>query len=165
MDKVVSLMKNGSSRNEAADKLGISVITINNWYDKGMRGDSTYVKFYEDVQSIEGNNDKQKPSTISKVSKTKSKSKPSSKQITKTKTNTNSLSNIKYCQNCGKKIDKGDLIYCSKCGASLKTGKKATGQKTTSTVKTSSKNDSSDWAFCCIILFVIFIIIGFLSII
>ena len=63
------------------------------------------------------------------------------------------------CPNCGKKLSNNDFNYCSSCGASLKTGKT---KKKTTVKQNSSKDSSDDWIGCCIAVFVIFIILGFI---
>ena len=172
LDKFVSLMRSGLSRHEAAQKMNLSVITVNNWYNKGSRGDATYVKFYNNVKSIEGTRKKYNPTSIPKTSSSdKVKCHKCGKSYNKSLNKdcpycrkSKALSEIKYCQNCGKKIDKNDSIYCTNCGASIKTGRKKYSGKTTSRPTTS--NDSSfDWAFCCILIFIIFAIIAFLALV
>ncbi len=167
MDKIISYMKNGLTRNKAAEKAGLSVITVNNWYNKGSHGDSAYVKFYNDVKSIESSR-KPKSTYISQSStsnlvKCPKCGKKYNKKLNKECPNckkTKALTEIKYCQNCGKKITNDDLYYCSNCGASLKTGKKSKS----STNITSKKDDLSDWITCCVAVFVLFMIIAFLGV-
>lgn len=68
---------------------------------------------------------------------------------------------VNYCQNCGKKLSNYELNYCSKCGASIKDDKKVHAKKTT--VKSTQSGESSDdWIKCCLAVFAIFLIIGFI---
>ena len=68
---------------------------------------------------------------------------------------------VNYCQNCGKKLSNNELNYCSKCGASIKDDKKVHAKKTT--VKSTQSGESSDdWIKCCLAIFAIFLIIGFI---
>lgn len=166
MDEVLSLMRKGSSRSEAAQKLNISIITVNNWYNKGMNGDLTYIKFYNNVKSIESTRNKYKSGDNSKPPKVtysysnKSKDKKSNlikcpkcnKYYNKSLDDecpncrkSSALTNVKYCKNCGKKLDVGSS-YCSSCGKSVNENKKTT-TKTTSASPIS--NDSMDWTKCC----------------
>ena len=206
MGEIVSLMETGSARSDAARKLNINVATVNNWFNKGRRGDLTYIKFYHDVKRIE---DSRKKSKHVPKSKTTNKSKSSTSDLIKCpkcgiqynkKFNSEcptckkskssrstikcpkcgewynknyhskcphckkdkSIENVVYCQNCGKKITGNDSIYCSECGTSLKKSEKSDDNKYKTTTPSTSKNGSSDWMTCCVILFVLFIIIGFL---
>ena len=65
---------------------------------------------------------------------------------------------IQYCQNCGKKLNEHDMYVCSICGTLIK-------RSNASNVSKSNKKDSFDWLFCCGVIFVIFLIIVFLSMI
>ena len=167
MRRIISLMKNGLTRSQAAKRLDLNVSTVNDWYNKGSHGDSVYVKFYNDVKSIESSQKKTKStyipkSTTSNLVKCHKCGKKYNKKLNKECPNckkTKALAEIKYCQNCGKQITNDDLYYCSNCGVSLKTGKKSKS----STNVTSKKDDSSDWITCCVAVFVLFMIMAFLG--
>jgi transposase-like protein len=155
MEKVLSLMRTGLSRNDAAQKAGVNILKVNNWYDKGKNGDATYINFYNKVNNIENTRNKykqtSKPKTYTKSKiTTQTKNKSKSKSNTKNKTPTRH-SNLVTCSKCGKKYNKKYNIECPHC------------KKTTSAPKTPTNDDSSDWAICCILLIIVFMVFAFLG--
>lgn len=159
MNELVSQMKNGLTRNKAAEKLGLSVITVNNWYNKGSHGNPTYVRFYNDVKSIESSQKKSKSthtpkSTTSNMIKCPKCNEKYNKKLYKECPNckkTKEYAEVKYCENCGTKITDEDLNYCSNCGISLKDNKNADVVIPT--------NNKYDWSAGIIAIVLIFIFI------
>ena len=197
MNTIVNQMRNGKSRMDAAGYVGVSILEVDEWIDKGRkRKGEPYNSFYVKVNSIEVQNKKdQKPKTISlttcpKCGKRYDKSVYSEcPECKKTKTKTSkdyikcsscgkfyrnnlktcpycsdkstAIAKVNYCHNCGKKITGSDSNYCTSCGQSISEDKKVHHKKTT--VSSSPSNESSeDWIKCCLVIFAIFIIIGFI---
>ncbi|MEE3490144.1 MAG: zinc-ribbon domain-containing protein [Methanobrevibacter sp.] len=175
MDEFLSLMRKGLTRYEAAQKMNISPITANNWYNKGKNGDLTYLKFYNNVKSIEdaknkygtsnkpivsynykskSESNKNKTSVVNcpKCNKTYNKSLHSECPYCK---KSQALANINYCSRCGKQLSPG-AIYCSHCGKSVNDNK-------TKTSTSPINNDSWDWNKCCVSIIPIFIIFAFIG--
>lgn len=216
MDTIIRKMQNGKSRIQAAIEADVSRKEVNKWFDKGrqIKGEP-YNSFYFKVNAIETrkNQEKQESKLVTnykpKTKKTtsnmitcskcgyrynklynlecpnckKSKSKTSnngSNNLIKCskcgkwyqkdnecpfcKFSSNAISNVNYCQNCGKKITNDDLNYCSNCGESINEDKKDHSAKT-SVKSTSSDKSMEDWMTCCIAVVVIFFIIGFIMVI
>ena len=184
MNSIITQMYKGKNRLQAANYVGVPISKVNEWCRKGLNNnDAMYVNFYKRIHAIEikQNNerksdtskDNQKDSTnmincphcgrkINKVNEKCpycNKYKDSSKLVPNTESQ--ALSKVRYCINCGKKLDKLDSNYCSNCGASLKTGAKHNNKKTTFE-STPSKESSDDWIRCCIAIILIFIIFGFI---
>ena len=184
MKKVVSAMRNGKSKHQAVNDVGITIAQFNKWYNLGKKGigvDNKY--FYNEISKIEKKSantaktkENNKPKTYSRTKKnvvskstsqlkTKSNNKPKTYSNTKKTKTTTSLPKVNYCPECGKKIT-FELYNCSRCGASLKDGKKTTRKRSTVKTKTSSTNQSSfDLGKCCggiIVVFLIFAILRLL---
>lgn len=129
MEEVLSLMRRGSSRNDAAEIAGVGVVTVDNWYFKGSRGDTAYTNFYNKVKNIENTRNKNKKTSIPKSTSASNYIKcpkcgkwydkrsysncPHCKKSTK-----KSSDEVSYCINCGKKIN-SNSDYCSECEESL----------------------------------------------
>ena len=171
MDSIVSQMQKGKSRNQAAIYVGVSISKVNEWFDNGFkRNGEPYNSFYNKVHEIEKSESKNKQ-LVNKKPETpvtlKMKTCPEcGKRYLNNKTEcpyckgkSTSISEVNYCQNCGKKLTNDDGDYCSKCGASLKDDKKT--HKKDNAV-TSSGGLPDDWGKWCIAIFIIFVIIGFI---
>lgn len=121
MEQIVSLMRSGLSRSEAAGKLNINVVTVNNWYNKGKNGELTYIKFYNNVKNIEKlKASKSSPTNIktcSKCGKTyNGRYNKKCPYCKKQKTKPIKLDNQVTCPKCGKKYSKliSSCPYCKK---------------------------------------------------
>lgn len=191
MDEILSLMRKGSSRSEAANSLNVNIATVNNWYNRGKRGESDYQNFYNKVKSIEDTRNRYNPTSKPKSTlTTKQSSKPKVESKNRKTSKPKTSSKYVRCSKCGKQYNKHinsqcphckksntltKAKYCQKCGKKLNSGEVnycskcgasiKTGKKTygkkSTTTKTSSKDDSSDWVLCCVAVFVVFIIMAF----
>lgn len=189
MDEILSLMRKGSSRSEAANRLNVNIATVNNWYNRGKRGESDYQNFYNKVKSIEDVRNKYNPtfkpkSNLSTKQSSKPKVEPKNKKTTKLATS----SKYVRCPKCGKQYNKHinsqcphckksntltKAKYCQKCGKKLdnnevnyctKCGASInTGKKTygkkTTTSTTISSNNDSSDWIVCCVAIFVIFII------
>ena len=93
MEEIVKYMRQGLNRSEAAEKLNLNPVTVNNWYNKGSHGDLDYVKFYNNVKSIEN----------------------SRKKYTSSSKNTSTTSNMVKCPKCSKMYNNKYNLSCPHC--------------------------------------------------
>ena len=168
MDSIVGEMRKGRSRIQAAINVGVSSREVNEWFNNGrMKKEEPYKSFYTKVNTIETQkrNDKKqetpKSKNMIKCPKCGKWYSEDKKKCPHCKDKSTAIAKVNYCQNCGKKLSNNELNYCSKCGASIKSGKKVHAKKTT--VKSTPSNESSDDLIkCCLAVFAIFLIIGFI---
>ena len=152
MNTILSQMRRGKTRREAANYAGVPVGTVNEWYDKGWRRNGKiYQDFYSKVHAIEIRRRKEKTDSTPKKPQT---------------TNTNMI----YCPHCGKKYNKLYLKcpHCNKyrtgSNEKTKTKKKYTTSPSPYKTPSTAKSDSSDWAKCCMCIFIVFMIFAIFSI-
>ena len=146
MNTVISQMKNGKTRKEAANYAGVPLSTVNEWYDKGWkRNGKIYQDFYNKVDAIEIRSRKEKTASTPKKPQT---------------TNANMIA----CPHCGKKYNK-IYLKCPHCNKyrhskheTTKTKRKYTTSPSPYKTTSTTKSDSSDWVKCCMCIFIIFII-------
>jgi len=155
MDEILSMMRKGSSRSEAANSLNVNIATVNNWYNRGKRGESDYQNFYNKVKSIEDARNKYNPTSKPKSTlSTKQSSKP--KVEPKNKKTSRPATSSKYvrCPKCGKQYNKHlnsqcphckksntltKAKYCQKCGKKLDSGEVNYCSKCGASIKTGKK--------------------------
>ena len=152
MSTIISQMRRGKTRKEAANYAGVPISTVNEWYDKGWKRDGKiYRDFYDKVAAIEIWHRKEKKSSTPKKPQT---------------TNTNMIA----CPHCGKKYNKL-YLKCPHCNKyrtggneTTKTKRKYTTSPSPYKTTSTAKSDSSDLEKCCMCIFIIFMIYAILSI-
>ena len=155
MDEILSMMRKGSSRSEAANSLNVNIATVNNWYNRGKRGESDYQNFYNKVKSIEDTRNRYNPtskpkSTLTTKQSSKPKVEPKNKKTSKPATS----SKYVRCPKCGKQYNKHlysqcphckksntltKAKYCQKCGKKLDSGEVNYCSKCGASIKTGKK--------------------------
>ena len=142
MQVVVSQMNKGKSRAKAADYAGVSIITVNNWFNLGKKKEAQeYVDFYNEINSIESEREKRIKSIVD-----------SSKSVYKKRSKS---SNYIKCPKCGKWYNK-NKDSCPHCIKSTVTKSKTNANSTVtksktntrSTVAKSKTNKSNNMVIC-----------------
>ena len=178
MDKIIFLMENGKSRQDAAEEVGVNINIVDDWYNNGLNWkNGDYLDFYLKVYNIERKN-KASNSTNNKI-KCKNCGKyldSDSKFCFYCGVPINSTKNpdVNFCENCGTKLDENHLNYCINCGhpiSSIQNNVKSNNstkqgnstKKGSSSVTSSNNNqDNFDFKLCCVGIIIVFLAFAFI---
>ena len=166
---VLDQMKNGKTRQQAAQIIGVKVSQVNNWYEKGLNNETkNHYQFYKRVNEIESSMKKLITDNESDlISEVKFTACQDIAEITSAGTSqkSDSLVAVNYCQNCGKKIYGNESNYCTNCGSSLIEIKKTYSDESNFDFRSKTTVTANNLGKCCSGLMVMFVIIAVLTVI